>query len=112
MGLNTLLERLKEIDAKSGGDCECHCMMTCPDKAQEYWGYFDEFLPTLIQIIETQALALRVYSRLGPDMDKGLVLWDGGQAAKDAIAKVEEIANNGKYFFLVKRENGKNSFRE
>lgn len=52
MTLQKYLERLREIDANSGGDCKCHYMMTCPDKAQDYWAHWDEHVPKLLKINE------------------------------------------------------------
>ena len=47
----TLEEIKKRLDA-SGGDCPCHSMVSCPDKAQEYWDHYDIDVEWLVERVE------------------------------------------------------------
>lgn len=46
------------------------------------------FLETELLMKENERLraALNYYAHLGPQMDQGITLWDGGQVARDALA--------------------------
>lgn len=66
MNISQTISRLRELEMASGGDCKCHCMKTCPDKAQEYWEYFDEYVPVLLDALEKCVAALKEIEDLPP----------------------------------------------
>lgn len=85
--ITKFLDELSELEAKSGGDCKCHSMVTCPDKAFDYWGYFDEYVPKLI---EAMRVLVEVVERSSHPHTEQLCK----ERCKQALEKVGEILKN------------------